>query len=85
MLGAALLGQKRPADAEPHLLAGMAGLKKAQAAIPPAGRVSLAEAAERLARLCAETGRADEETKWRKEAEAMRAALPPTAVKPAKP
>ena len=43
LLGSALLGQKKYADAEPLLLAGYDGLKKDEKAIPPQGKSNLLE------------------------------------------
>ena len=40
MLGAALLAQKKYAEAEPLLLAGYEGLKEREAMIPPEGKVA---------------------------------------------
>jgi serine/threonine protein kinase len=57
-IGAALLGQKKYADAEPLLLAGYNGLKKREKSIPPQGRPRLAEAADRLIELYTATGEA---------------------------
>ena len=67
MLGGALLGQKKYADAEPLLLAGYEGLKKQEAKIPPQGLVRLTEAIERLVQLYEVTGKKDDAAKWRKE------------------
>jgi tetratricopeptide (TPR) repeat protein len=68
MLGGALLGQRKYADAEPLLLAGYAGLKGQEKTIPKEGRIRLPEAALRLVRLSAETGRPAEAAKWLDEA-----------------
>ncbi len=51
MLGGALLGQKKFADAEPLLLAGYEGLKQRETTIPPQGSTRLPEALERLVTL----------------------------------
>jgi eukaryotic-like serine/threonine-protein kinase len=51
MLGEALLGQKKYADAEPLLLAGYEGIKKREAKIPAQGKIRLTEALERLVQL----------------------------------
>jgi serine/threonine protein kinase len=76
MLGEALLGQQKYAEAEPLLLAGYRGMKEREATIPqPVRKDRLAEALERLVRLYEATGREDEAAKWRKELEAER--LPP--------
>src|SRR5262249_13962837 len=73
MLGGALLGQKKYADAEPLLLAGYAGLKERAAKIPPPGKIRLTEALERLVALYEATGKKDEAAKWRKELNAAKA------------
>jgi serine/threonine protein kinase/tetratricopeptide (TPR) repeat protein len=75
MLGGALLGQKRYADAEPLLLAGYAGLKKNLATIPAVVRSGrLTEALERLVALYEATNRKDEAARWRKERDAVKGA-----------
>jgi len=51
MLGGALLGQKKFAEAETFLLAGYEGMKERQAAIPPEGSNRLPLALERLVQL----------------------------------
>jgi hypothetical protein len=51
MLGGALLGQKKHADAEPLLLKGYEGMKARENTIPPQGMVRLTEALERLVQL----------------------------------
>ena len=73
MLGGALLGQQKYAEAEPLLLQGYDGLKQRQDKIPPAGHVRLTEAMERLVRLYDAWGKKDQADRWRKELEAARA------------
>jgi tetratricopeptide (TPR) repeat protein len=51
MLGEALVGQKKYADAEPLLLAGYEGMKTREETAPPQGEVRLSEALERLVTL----------------------------------
>jgi hypothetical protein len=51
MLGEALLGQKKFVEAEPLLLQGYTGLKEGEARIPPAVKVRLTEARERVVQL----------------------------------
>ncbi|MBX9581119.1 MAG: tetratricopeptide repeat protein, partial [Gemmataceae bacterium] len=75
LLGGALLGRGKPAEAEPLLLAGYEGMKERAKTIPPVGRVRLAEAADRLVDLYEALGRPDEAKKWRAE----RAKYPPPA------
>ena len=48
MLGGALLGQKKYAEAEPLLLAGYEGMKQREKTIPALGNIRLPEALERL-------------------------------------
>jgi tetratricopeptide (TPR) repeat protein len=73
MLGGALLGQKKPAEAEPLLLKGYEGMKQRAAKMPAAWRqVRLSEAVERLVRLYEATGKKDEAAKWRKEQESVK-------------
>jgi hypothetical protein len=67
MLGGALLGQRRFAEAEPHLRAAVEGLKQREDEIPPQARVRITEAIERLAELCEATDRAEEAARWRTE------------------
>ena len=76
MLGGALLGQKKYAEAEPLLLKGYEGMKAREKTIPPQGKVRLTEAAERLVQLYEATGNAADAERWRKELEAARAKPP---------
>jgi hypothetical protein len=82
MLGGALLGQKKYADAEPLLLAGYQGMKQREKAIPAAGLVYLTEAVDRLVQLYEATGKPDEAARWRKEREALQAARQKTEKQP---
>jgi non-specific serine/threonine protein kinase/serine/threonine-protein kinase len=83
LLGEALLGQKRYADAEAPLRAGYEGLKQREAKIPPPGKVRLTEALRRLVRLYDAWGKPDDAARWRKELDAARASdRPPQAPKP---
>jgi serine/threonine protein kinase len=65
MLGGALLGQKKYADAEPLLLNGYAGLKQRAATIPLPGKIALTETLTRLVQLYEATGKTDDAAKWR--------------------
>jgi serine/threonine protein kinase len=65
LLGAALAGQQRYADAEPLLVSGYEGMKERAAKIPPAGRVRLAEAQTRLVRLYEAWGKPESAAQWR--------------------
>jgi serine/threonine protein kinase len=68
MLGEAVLGLKRPFDAEPLLVAGYEALRQDAAAIPEADRQDrLTEAAQRLIDLATATGKPDELLKWQTE------------------
>ncbi len=74
MLGGALLGEKKYAEAEPLLVAGYEGMKRREAMVPPPGKVRLTEAIERLAQLYLATDKKDEAAKWRKELKAWKEA-----------
>ncbi len=74
LLGAALLGQKKYADAEPLLLAGYEGMKQHEKTIPPGGKDRVPGAADRLVDLYDATGKKDEAAKWRKIREQSKAA-----------
>ncbi len=67
LLGGALLGQKKYADAEPLLRAGYEGMKQREAKAPPAGKARLTEAAGWLVALYQAWGKPDEAAKWRQE------------------
>jgi serine/threonine protein kinase len=67
LLGGALLGQKKYAEAEPLLLKGYEGMKKRQATIPPVDKVRLLDAVERLVQLYDVLGKEAEAAKWRQE------------------
>jgi eukaryotic-like serine/threonine-protein kinase len=69
MLGGALLGRKKYAEAEPRLLAGYDGMMQRESRIPEEGKVRLTEALERLVKLYEATGNEDESAKWRKRLE----------------
>src|SRR5262249_57663542 len=63
-LGAALLGQKKYADAEPLLLKGYEGLKARERMVLP-DENRLPEALDRLIELYTATDKPDEPKKWR--------------------
>jgi serine/threonine protein kinase/DNA-binding SARP family transcriptional activator len=67
MLGGALLGQKKYADAEPLLLKGHEGMKQRADKIPPVALARIPESLKRLVQLYEETGKKEEAAKWRKE------------------
>jgi tetratricopeptide (TPR) repeat protein/tRNA A-37 threonylcarbamoyl transferase component Bud32 len=65
LLGAALAGQKKYAEAEPLLLRGYEGLNARAATIPAQRRNSLAEAASRIVGFYAAWGKPGEAAAWR--------------------
>jgi tetratricopeptide (TPR) repeat protein len=67
MLGGALLGQKKYAEAEPLLFKGYEGMKKQEKSIPPQGTTRLPEALDRLIELYTATNKPDEVEKWQAE------------------
>ncbi|MBX7105982.1 MAG: tetratricopeptide repeat protein [Gemmataceae bacterium] len=73
LLGAALLGQKKYADAEPLLLNGYEGLKAREKTMPPQGRIRIPEALDRLIELYTATNQPDEVKKYQE----LRAKYPP--------
>jgi tetratricopeptide (TPR) repeat protein len=79
LLGAALLGQGKYAEAEPLLLSGYAGLKQRAATISAEFKDRVPEALERLVQLCEATGKPEEAAKWKKELEAAKAVAKPPA------
>jgi eukaryotic-like serine/threonine-protein kinase len=78
MLGGALLGQKKYAEAEPLLMKGYDGMKARAKTIPPASRDRLSEAVDWLIELYTATDQPDEVKKWREE----RAKYPQVAPQP---
>ena len=72
LIGAALLGQKKYADAEPLLKQGYTGMKEREAKMPTNGLALLIPAVERLVQLYDAWGQPDQAAKWRKELEAER-------------
>jgi len=78
MLGGALLGQRKYAEAEPLLLAGYEGMKRREKAIPAQGKDRLPEAVERLVQLYEATDKKDAVKKW----QAERAKYPEPAPRP---
>jgi hypothetical protein len=77
MLGGALLGQKKYAEAEPLLLQGYEGMKQREARISATGKFGLTKALERLVQLYEATGQKDKAAEWRKKLEDARPAKPP--------
>jgi eukaryotic-like serine/threonine-protein kinase len=80
MLGGALLGQKKYADAEPLLLAGYEGMKAREKSIPQTGggELRIPEALDRLIEFYTATNKPDDAKKW----QAERAKYPETAPMP---
>ena len=65
MLGAALMGRSKLAEAEPLLLDGYRGMKEREATIPAQGKVRIPDALERLVRLYEANGNEPEAAAWR--------------------
>ncbi len=88
LLGRALLGQNKYAEAEPYLLRGYRGLKASEHKIPADSRATLRQAAEALVSLYEACGKANQAVRWKRELEGARgqqtdaapAAAPSTAV-----
>lgn len=78
MLGGALLGQKKYADAEPLLVKGYEGMKAREKTIPPQGAIRIPEALDRLIELYTATDKPDEATKYQE----LRAKYPPELAPP---
>src|SRR5262249_61234189 len=64
MLGGALLGQEKYAEAEPHLLAGYEGMKAREKTMPP-GNTRIPEALDRLIELYTATNSPNKVKKYR--------------------
>jgi serine/threonine protein kinase/tetratricopeptide (TPR) repeat protein len=64
-LGGSLLGQEKYTEAEAFVLSGYEGLKAREAKIPPAIKVHLTRAGERVIRLYESTGRQKQADEWR--------------------
>ncbi len=73
MLGGALLGQKKYAQAEPLLVKGYHGMKAREQTIPPQGKDRLPEALDRLIELSTALEKPDEVKKYQE----LRAQYPP--------
>jgi hypothetical protein len=67
LLGGALLGQKKHADAEPLLLKGYEGMKARAKTIPPQHITCIPEALDHLIELYTATDKPEEVKKWRAE------------------
>src|SRR5262249_52433929 len=66
LLGEALSGQKKYADAEPLLISGEEGLKLRAAKIPAQAKVRLTEALQGLIDLYTDWDKPDDAAKWQK-------------------
>jgi hypothetical protein len=64
LLGGALAGQNKHAEAEPLLLKGYQGMKARVKSIPPQGKARLSESAHRLVELYRAMKKDDEARKW---------------------
>ena len=82
MLGGALLGQKKYAEAEPLLLKGYEGMRAREKTIPPQGQARLPEAIARLVQLYETKDEKEEAAKWRKELDVVKAAQKKTEKTP---
>jgi hypothetical protein len=71
-LGAALLGQKRYAEAEVHLVQGYQGLKQREASISATNKYFLAEGLQHLIQLYDEWGKPKEAAKWKHDLESAK-------------
>ena len=78
LLGGALLGQKKYAEAEPLLVKGYEGMKAREKNIPAQGIIRIAEALDRLIELYTALNKPDEAKKW----QAERAKYPAIAPRP---
>jgi eukaryotic-like serine/threonine-protein kinase len=74
LVGAALLGQRKYAEAEPLLTAGYEGMKQRLDKIPPAGWPRVIDALDRLIELAEATNKPEDAKRWREE----KAKLPAT-------
>jgi len=72
MLGGALAGQKKFADAEPLLLEGYSAMKERESAIPANAKLRLTEAVQRLIDLYSAWEKPTETEKWQKELEGVK-------------
>jgi hypothetical protein len=77
VMGGALLGQKKYAEAEPLLLKGYEGMKARERTIPPAGRDCIPDALDRLVDLDTATDKSGEAKKWQAERVKYPNAAPP--------
>jgi tetratricopeptide (TPR) repeat protein len=76
LLGASLLGQKRYAEAEPHLLNGYRGMKALEAKIPAPHKKRVAQTAQWIFKLYEAMGLLEKAKAWRAVEKKMATALP---------
>jgi hypothetical protein len=77
LLGGALRGQKKYAEAEPLLLAGYEGMSKRAATIPPRFRQTrLTAAIDRLVQFYEATGQDEKAVAWRQKRDAVKKPTP---------
>ena len=77
LLGGALLGQKRYAEAGPLLRSGYEGMKQRAGTIPSQGKDRLVEALDRLIELAEATNKADDVKRWKDDKAKLPAASVP--------
>src|SRR6202035_410398 len=70
LLGGAVLGQDKCAEAEPQLLSGFEGMNEREAKIPPQAKIRLTEALERLVKLYEVWNKQDQAAAWRQKLDA---------------
>jgi eukaryotic-like serine/threonine-protein kinase len=66
LVGAALLGQERYADAGPLLISGYEGMKQREDMIPAASKVNVKEALKNLVKLYEDEEQPEDAAKWKK-------------------
>jgi tetratricopeptide (TPR) repeat protein len=71
LLGASLLGQEKPAQAEPLLAAGYERFRDQAAQVPPEARARVREALQKVIRLYEAFGSNDQAARWRKRLAAL--------------
>jgi hypothetical protein len=85
VLGGALLGQKKYAEAEPLLVQGYEGMKQAEATMTANWRYRLPEAGERVIRYYEDTNQPDKARAWREKLAVRAETKTPPKTKEAKP
>ncbi|HEV3022691.1 MAG TPA: tetratricopeptide repeat protein, partial [Pirellulales bacterium] len=76
MLGGALAGQEKCAEAEPLLVAGYTGMNERRDQVPEQGKVRLTQAVERLVDLYDALAQEDKADEWRRKLEEAKTAAP---------